>query len=284
MHKLYGHGYELFSLAADPEGTLLVSASRAQQTEHASILMWSTRDDHRQIGRLAGHTLTVTQMAFSPDGQKLVSVSRDRTWAVHEKRTSDNDDEGSSEGAAIWLETVAKGSGGQRILWSCDWSPDSRFFITGSRDKRAIVWEKDGSQSTYRISGEPFECGDSVTAVAFAPVLLSEGVYLIAIGQDNGQISLHSWNSLSTSSPQWNLIAKLNQRFVLILFFFYHCVLNCKMFLQFFIFSEAHHLTVKRLKFRPIKGTAGRSTEERIIQLASAGADNTFKIFNVRLF
>ena len=215
VHKLYGHGYELFSMAANPEGTLLVSASRAQQTEHASILMWSTRDDHRQIGRLAGHTLTVTQMAFSPDGRKLVSVSRDRTWAVHEKRTSDETEGDSrSSGAAVWLETVARGSGGQRILWSCDWSPDSHYFVTGSRDKRVIVWEPDESQSSYRISGEPFECGESVTAVAFAPVLLSEGVYLIAIGQDSGHISLHSWNSLpAENSPQWTLIANLNQRF-----------------------------------------------------------------------
>jgi elongator complex protein 2 len=156
-------------------------------------------------------------MAFSPDGRKLVSVSRDRTWAVHEKRTSD-EAEGDSSGngaAAVWLETVARGSGGQRILWSCDWSPDSRYFITGSRDKRAIVWEPDESQSSYRISGKPLECGESVTAVAFAPVLVSEGAYLIAIGQDTGHISLHSWNSSpDENSTQWTLIAKLNQRLI----------------------------------------------------------------------
>lgn len=147
-------------------------------------------------------------MAFSPDGQKLVSVSRDRNWAVHEKTLNE-------EGKLI-LKTIAKGSGGSRILWSCHWSSDSRYFVTGSRDKRVIVWEPaDDTCSSYRISGQPLECADSVTAVAFGPSLLPTGSYLVAIGLDSGQIEFYSWNPLTSGSDlQWTLLTRLNQRFL----------------------------------------------------------------------
>ncbi|XP_046455686.1 elongator complex protein 2-like isoform X1 [Daphnia pulex] len=248
VQKLYGHGYELFSLAADPQCQLLVSASKAQKAEHASIIIWDT-SDWSLIGKLEAHALTVSQMAFSPDGLKLVSVSRDRNWAVHEKVQNDE--------GKFTLKTVAKGSGGSRILWSCHWTPDSRYFLTGSRDKRVIVWEPTtvDDVSSYRISGQPLECADSVTAVACSPNRLPNGFYLVAIGLDSGQILFYTWNPLpSDSAPQWNILASLNQ-------------------------SQAHHMTVKRLRFRPDHNTADGQT----LQLASCGADNTFKIFNLAL-
>ncbi|KAI9553395.1 hypothetical protein GHT06_021298 [Daphnia sinensis] len=246
VQKLYGHGYELFSLAADPQCKLLVSASKAQKAEHASIIVWDTAD-WSQIGKLEAHSLTVSQMAFSPDGQRLVSVSRDRNWAVHEKVQTDD--------GKFTLKTVAKGSGGSRILWSCHWSPDSRYFVTGSRDKRVIVWEPVADDTlSYRISGKPLECADSVTAVAFGPSILPNGCYLIAIGLDNGQIQLYSWTPApSDSIPQWELLVNLNQ-------------------------SQAHHMTVKRLRFRPVDEN---DSGKQILQLASCGADNIFKIFNL---
>lgn len=206
VQKLYGHGYELFSLAADPQCQLLVSASKAQKAEHASIIIWDT-SDWSLIGKLEAHALTVSQMAFSPDGLKLVSVSRDRNWAVHEKVQT--------EEGKFTLKTVAKGSGGSRILWSCHWTHDSRYFLTGSRDKRVIVWEPTtvDDVSSYRISGQPLECADSVTAVACSLNRLPNGFYLVAIGLDSGQILFYTWNPLpSDSAPQWNILASLNQR------------------------------------------------------------------------
>ena len=38
--KLYGHGYELYCLAASHAGDLLASACKAAIPEHAAIILW----------------------------------------------------------------------------------------------------------------------------------------------------------------------------------------------------------------------------------------------------
>lgn len=40
VQKLYGHGYEVFALAASADGELLASACRATTAEHAAVLIW----------------------------------------------------------------------------------------------------------------------------------------------------------------------------------------------------------------------------------------------------
>ena len=201
IHKLYGHGYELFCLASDPQYELLASASRAQQAAHASIFIWSVKNQ-TQVCQLNAHNLTVTQMSFSPDGQRLVSVSRDRSWAVHEKCQVDG---------VLSMKTVARGSGGSRILWSCDWSPDSCYFVTGSRDKCVAVWT--AYESSYVMCGPPLECQDSVTAVTFANKVLENGSFIVAVGLDNGKVCLYYWNP-KLEENQWKLIFSLNQWYI----------------------------------------------------------------------
>ncbi len=52
-----------------------------------------------------------------------------------------------------------------------------------------------------------------------------------------------------------------------------------------FIFSEAHHLTVKRLKFRPELGdpeVKEESTSKKLL-LASGGADHIVRIYSINL-
>jgi elongator complex protein 2 len=42
VHKLYGHGYELYAVAADPGGRLVASACRSAKPEEAAIIIWRT--------------------------------------------------------------------------------------------------------------------------------------------------------------------------------------------------------------------------------------------------
>lgn len=84
--KLYGHGAELFCVAASPSGDVLASACKAQTSSTAAVWLWDTTT-WAALGSLTAHSLTVTQLRFSPDGRWLLSVSRDRTVAVYQRGT-----------------------------------------------------------------------------------------------------------------------------------------------------------------------------------------------------
>lgn len=65
-----------------------------------------------------------------------------------------------------------------RIIWSCAWSHDSKYFVTASRDKLLNIWkifefENDNIQVNKLDS---FISSDSITAIDFAPKLSSNGL------------------------------------------------------------------------------------------------------------
>ena len=75
-------------------------------------------------------------MSFSPDDKFFLSVSRDRTWCLFKNV--------SKEEGEILYDKVAftdkKSAVHSRIIWGCDWSSDSKFFATCSRDKKVAIW------------------------------------------------------------------------------------------------------------------------------------------------
>ena len=91
VQKLYGHGYEIFALAASSDGEILASACKATTLQHAEIILWSTKT-WKIVQKLSSHKLTVTQMKFSPDNQNLLSVSRDRRWSMFQRKSSEEVD------------------------------------------------------------------------------------------------------------------------------------------------------------------------------------------------
>ena len=42
LHKMYGHGYELYSVAANRTGTMVASACKSSQPQEAAIIIWET--------------------------------------------------------------------------------------------------------------------------------------------------------------------------------------------------------------------------------------------------
>lgn len=195
MQKLYGHGFELFAVACETRSSLIASACKASKPDHARILLWEQQKPassgggltFKQVGSLPGHELTVVQMKFSHNGDYLLSVSRDRSWKLFQRRRPDEE----SALTATWklvsgLST--KNSFHTRIVWSCDWSHDDKYFVTTSRDKRACLWETSeqlNANPDAPVVAKPIQLlkgkdhawidlSDAVTAAAFAPDFVAD--------------------------------------------------------------------------------------------------------------
>ncbi|CAH1788294.1 unnamed protein product [Owenia fusiformis] len=252
--KLYGHGFEIYSMACNPQGTVLATACKASKPEYASILLWDV-STWRQIFKLESHTLTITQLAFSHKGNQLLSVSRDRTWSLFEVPVKVSDVE---ECVRCIAHTDKKTSVHSRIIWSCAWSHDDCHFVTAARDKKVVMWGQtpEGTVCGYGSCGAPLDCGEAATAVDMAPCEVKNR-YLVTTGLESGKILLHLWDKTSS----FQLMGALDN-------------------------NISHQLTVKRLKFRPVLGRAedkDGSTESKYLQLASCGADHAVKIYDISI-
>ncbi|XP_072365109.1 elongator complex protein 2 isoform X1 [Scyliorhinus torazame] len=263
--KLYGHGYEVFCVACNSSSTVVASACKASKVEHAAIILWST-SKWKQLLILPFHSLTVTQLAFSPDDQFLLAVSRDRTWSLwkqHGMAESDSD-----PFFSMFAHTDKNTSVHSRIIWSCDWTFNSKYFVTGSRDKKLVVWgdmasagrTEGSSLGIVRPCSSVLDVGDAATAVSFSPVTSRDGSYILAVGLDCGNILLCKWkpNENTSANTDWTKCLELDK-------------------------SQCHTLTVKRLRWRRSVGRAGYDdkNDSNWLQLASCSTDHSISIFNV---
>ncbi|XP_065224423.1 elongator complex protein 2 [Planococcus citri] len=249
MQKLYYHPNEVSSMASSHDGTLIASACKATSAKHASVAVWKVKswDKIEKIQELSFHQLTVTQLAFSPDNSRLLTVSRDRSWCLFK----------SNDHGVEPFETIAYTSKSNAIhkrqLQCCAWTHDSKYFATGSRDGKLVIWgydapEPDSSTNGYNSQHILTLNDENITSVSFAPVFV-ESDYCFAVGFDDGKIHLYRWNAENKSQCS-------------------HCLtLNGSM---------AHNKTVARVLFRPIS-----SCNKNLLQLASSAADNLVRIYDL---
>lgn len=238
LQKLYGHGYEIFSIAARHDGKMLATACKSTSPEHSAILLWNT-NSWTQIQKLISHQLTVTQMEFSPNNRYLVSVSRDRRWSLFEYNDNTYN---------LIAASSKKDSLHTRIIWCCSWTHDSSLFATGSRDGKIGIWSPTITNNKI-VPVTSLDLKDSVTAVSFSVRSIAEYSYILAIGYETGSIEIQKLKVLDNNIA-WEKYIVYNT-------------------------SDAHHLTVKRLKFRP------QEEDSNTLQLASCGSDHTVKIYNI---
>lgn len=191
IEKLYGHGYEISCLAASHDGKLIASACKASSLNHAVIRIFETERWTELRPPLAVHTLTATRLRFSADDRFLLSVGRDRQWAVFERQETGKD------GEMSYVLKQAEPKGHTRMILDGAWAPstrtdgvESRAFATAGRDKNVKVWALN-EEGKFVLSATIAD-EHPVTAVDFLSRRDESGHYLLASGNDAGKIQIHT--------------------------------------------------------------------------------------------
>ncbi|SDH40557.1 WD domain-containing protein, G-beta repeat-containing protein [Sinosporangium album] len=110
---------------------------------------------------LAGHSDTVRNLAWSPDGTRIVTASRDGTARIWE----------SNSGRAL---AVLEGHTG--MVEMAKWSPDSAKVATASRDQTVRVWDTRTGRCLLTLAG----ARDVVRGVAWSP----DGIQIAGASRD----------------------------------------------------------------------------------------------------
>ncbi|MDI1433284.1 WD40 repeat domain-containing protein [Polyangium sorediatum] len=144
-----------------------------------AILLFSLTTTNAPARPLLGHTGPVEALAFSPDGKRLASGSRDKS-------------------VRIW--DVAAGTekfrlpGHSNTVTAVAFSPDGNLLASGSADKSARIWDAATGTSRQTFLDKNASITESVNAVAFSP----DGKRLAVGGSGN---TLRLWD-LATGEPR----------------------------------------------------------------------------------
>jgi WD40 repeat protein len=130
MLSLNGHTGHVNSLTFSPDGKRIVTGGRGQVQVLGKALFGEVRVWDAQTGEqtfeMRGHMGTVSGVAFSPDGKRIVSASHDKTVRVWDART----------GKQMLVLT-----GHADIVTSVAFSPDGKRIVSASRDHTVRVWD-----------------------------------------------------------------------------------------------------------------------------------------------
>ncbi|KAJ4201999.1 Elongator subunit elp2 [Fusarium falciforme] len=239
--KLYGHGYEISCLAASHDGSLVASACKASSTNHAVIRLFETNRWTELRPPLTAHSLTATRLRFSVDDQFLLSVGRDRQWAVFERAPED-------EAAYKLLQINPKGH--TRMILDAAWAPapsTAPVFATAGRDKQVRIWAaKPGEDGKLKFAqAVAIPCASPVTSVDFIPQPVN-GRFVLAVGTELGRLNLYLIKEDGTDAVE-------------------------KPACEAFCLPKA----VLQLAFRPV----AREGSDRAYELAIAGEDSSVRVY-----
>ena len=107
-------------------------------------------DKLRERNRLQGHTSSVTEIAFSPDGTQILSGSSDKTVRLWDTETG---------------QLIHTFVGHTNDVTDIAFSPDGKQILSGSEDKTVRLWDTDSGQALHTLEGHTHYVND----IAFSP-------------------------------------------------------------------------------------------------------------------
>jgi RNA polymerase sigma factor (sigma-70 family) len=144
----------VFSAVFSPDGRLLVTAGGPHEIAAAGNVAGATKvwdaATGKQIRSLAGHEMTVSSAAFSPDGRTVATSSFDKTVRVWDVATGKELTE--AKGHDFYVRQVA-------------FSPDGKFLASAGFDETVRVWDAATGKEMTVLRGHK----GLVTGVAFSP-------------------------------------------------------------------------------------------------------------------
>ncbi len=184
-----GHAGKVYAMALSPDGKWLAAGGwfapghGVKDDEVGTIRLYEFASG-KLVALLKGHADVVDGLAFSPDGSKLISGSKDKTAILW--------DTGSLSGAGTGIRAGARGTepkllhrleGHKDFIYAVGFSPDSSRAVTGSYDHDLRLWRVADGKEIAHMTGH----GTQVYSLAVA----TDGI--IASGDLSGEIRL--WDS-----------------------------------------------------------------------------------------
>ncbi|MCH7557029.1 MAG: serine/threonine protein kinase, partial [Planctomycetes bacterium] len=163
----------IFSVALDPEGKRLVTATRG-----GAIQLWDAMTGEQLITLSEGggawpddHSRSVNSVVFSPDGKRIVSGGTDSNVRIWDAAT----------GSAIMTLRGHKGP-----LREVAYSTDGRRILSASEDTTVKVWDAATGDELMTLRGHT----DGIQSVAFSP----DNTRIVSGSKDN---TIRIWDSIT---------------------------------------------------------------------------------------
>lgn len=182
VEKLYGHGYEISAIAASHDHSLVATACKSSSLDHAVIRLYETTEWHEIKPSLKAHSLTVTSICFCGDDNMLLSVGRDRQWSVFRRNEEDKQN---------YKLVASNPKGHSRMILDASWAPTKAgpVFATAGRDKNVRIWS--GMDDEF-VCKTTVAASNPITAIGFAPGINEDGTLMLAVGDEQGALSLYT--------------------------------------------------------------------------------------------